>query len=290
MKCIITGGSGFLGSHVADELTKKKHKVTIYDIKKSIWIKSNQRFIKGSILNFNKFKKACKNQDIIFHFASLSDLNSAWNDPVGTVNNNILGTVHALEIAKRFRVKRLIYASSIYVNSIEGGFYRSSKKAAEDYIQEYSKKYGLKFTILRYGSLYGDRADKSNGLRLIIKNAVKKNKIEYFGNKKTERRYINVKDAAKASAEILNKKYANKHLIITGSKQIKISKMLSYIYDQLSLKNKIIYKKKLIPGHYIKNPNTYKPNYGKKLNFKSDFTFEDELKKMMLHFKKGKFE
>ena len=128
------------------------------------------------------------------------------------------------------------------MNSIEGGFTEAAKKAAEDYIEEYSKRYGLKFTILRYGSLYGDRADKSNGLKLIVKNAIQK-KIEYFGNKKTERRYINVKDAAKASAGILNKKSENKHLIITGSKQIKIKDMLLIISKQLKLKSKIIYKK-----------------------------------------------
>ena len=164
------------------------------------------------------------------------------------------------------------------MNSIEGVFYRSSKKAAEVYIDEYSKRYGLKFTILIYWSLYGDRADKSNGLKLIVKNAIQKKKIEYFGNKKTERRYINVKDAAKASAGILNKKSENKHLIITGSKQIKIKDMLFIISKQLKLKSKIIYKKKLIPGHYVKNPNTYKPNYGKILKFKQNFKFERELK------------
>ena len=180
MKCLITGGSGFLGSHVADELSKKKHKVTIFDIKKSPWIRKDQKFEKGSILDFQKFKEACKNQDVIFHFASLSDLNLAWNDPIGTVSNNILGTVYALEIAKKFKIKRLIYASSIYVNSIAGGFYRTSKKAAEDYIEEYSKRYGIKFTILRYGSLYGQRADKSNGLKLILKNAIHKKKNRIF--------------------------------------------------------------------------------------------------------------
>ena len=113
MKCIVTGGSGFLGSHVADELTKKNYKVTLYDLKKSPWINKKQHFIKGSVLNFNKFKRACKNQDVIFHFASLSDLNIAWNNPIETVSNNILGTVYALEIAKYFKIKRLVYASSI---------------------------------------------------------------------------------------------------------------------------------------------------------------------------------
>ena len=69
-----------------------------------------------------------------------------------TVRNNILGTVNILELSKKYKVKRIIYASSIYSISVQGGFYRCSKKAAEDYIEEYYKRYGLNFTILRYGS------------------------------------------------------------------------------------------------------------------------------------------
>ena len=91
-------------------------------------------------------------------------LDEALNEPVKSVNVNILATVQALELCRKYKVKRFVYASTIYVNSIDGGFYRSSKKAAEDYVEEYNKLYGLNYTILRFGSLYGPRSDNTLSL------------------------------------------------------------------------------------------------------------------------------
>ena len=115
-------------------------------------------------------------------------------------------------------IKKFIQASSIYATSEEGGFYARSKRAAEDYIEEFKNIYGLNYTILRFGSVYGVRADKSNGLRKIIDQAIWRKKIIYQGNIKTVRKYINVLDAAKACVEVLKNKYKNKCVILTGKK------------------------------------------------------------------------
>ena len=146
MKILITGGSGFLGSHVADELTKRGHYVKIFDIKKLNGFEKNQKFIKGNILDFKKLSKVM-HIDYIFHFAALASLDEALFKPLETVKNNILGTVNILELQKK-KIKRVTYASSIYSTSIQGGFYKCSKRAAEDYIEEYKKRYNLNFTIL----------------------------------------------------------------------------------------------------------------------------------------------
>ena len=214
MKCLVTGGSGFLGSHVADELTKKGYKVTIFDKKLSKWKKPNQKIIIGNLLNYNLLKKAIKGKDIIFHFAGLSDLNDSLYQPIKTIKYNILGTTSALDLCKKYKVKRFVYASTIYVNSDQGGFYRSSKKAAEDYIEEYQKRFGLDYTILRFGSLYGIRASKNNGLMTIIDNALKNNEISYDGTNKTIREYIHAVDAAKVTVSILKKKSIGKNTLI----------------------------------------------------------------------------
>ena len=139
MRITVLGGSGFIGSHVADELSKKGHKVTIFDKKKSKWIRSDQKMFIGNILNPNDLENVIKNTDVVFHFAALADIDQAIKNPINTVKVNILGTVQVLELCRKHNVKRFIHASTIYVNSVDGGFYRSSKKAAEDYVEEYKK-------------------------------------------------------------------------------------------------------------------------------------------------------
>jgi len=286
MRCLVTGGSGFLGSHVADMLTAKGYKVTIFDKKRSPWLKKNQKFIRGNLLNYKKLEKVVKNKDVVFHFAALSDLNEALMKPLETVKLNILGTIFLLELSKKYKINRFIYASSIYVNSHQGGFYRSSKKAAEDYIEEYHQRYKINYTILRYGSLFGERSDFNNGLKKIIKNSLEAKKIVYFGNSKTEREYIHVKDAANVTADIIKKKFKNKHIILSGSKSIKIKSVLSTLSKVLGYKGKIIFKNKKILGHYIKTPYTYKPKYGKKLSLKKNLNFTKSLISLVNEVKK----
>ena len=276
MKILVTGGSGFLGSHVADELTKKGHEVTIFDKTKSKWMNSKQKIILGNILNFKSLQKAVKGKDVVYHFAALGNIDMAMKSPKDTVKLNILATVNLLDLCEKNNIKRFVLASSIYVNSIDGGFYRSSKKAAEDYIEEFSKIRGLKFTILRYGSLYGPRADNANGVKTLIRDAIINKKASYIGNKNSIREYIHVKDAAQISARILNSKYKNKHLILTGRKKIKVREFLKKVIKILKIKKEIIFYNKKGTGHYIKSPYTFKPKIGKKIapNKKTDF-FED---------------
>jgi UDP-glucose 4-epimerase len=281
MKVIVTGGSGFLGSHVADELTKSNHEVTIFDRKKSNWRTKNQKMFVGNLLNKKHLENVIKKADVVFHFAALADLDKALNKPVDSININILGTVNVLELCKKHNIKRFVHASSIYVNSSEGGFYRSSKKAAEDYIEEYNKNYGLKYTILRFGSLYGKRSDDTNGVRKIVKGAVKNGKIIYGGSKNSVREYVHVIDAAKACVHILKKKYENKHINITGKKKIKVSTFLSKLSKMTNISKKIEHSIKKDTGHYTVSPFTFKPKKAKKFIFKSSINFNDGLMELI---------
>ena len=123
----------------------------------------------------------------------------------------------------------MIYTSSIYVNSSEGGLYRSSKKAAEDYIVEYNKIFGLNYTILRFGSLYGPRSDIKNGIYKFIYDAVNKNKIVFKGEPESLREFIYVEDAALSSLDILNKEFINQTITLTGQQLMKIKDLLLMI-------------------------------------------------------------
>ena len=278
MKIVVLGGSGFLGSHVAEQLSKKGHKVTIFDKRKSKWLRSDQKMLIGDIFNYNALENTIKKNEIVYNFAALSDLNKAMHEPLSCAKINILGTVQALNLCRKYKIKRFIQASSIYATSSQGSFYSCSKRAAEDYLVEFNKSYKLNYTMLRFGSIYGLRSDKSNGIRKILDKAILQKKIIYLGNKKAVRKYINVLDAAKGCVEILKDRYKNKCVVLTGKKSIKINELLKFLAKLLNINSKIIYKdEKGNIGHYIKTPSLYRAKKGRGLSLRSRIDFHEGL-------------
>tara|TARA_B100001057_G_scaffold464800_1_gene520296 strand:+ start:1613 stop:2491 length:879 start_codon:yes stop_codon:yes gene_type:complete len=271
---LILGGSGFLGSHVCDALTNIGHKVTIYDIKSSKWKNKKQKFVKGSLLNKKLLYKLIKNNQIVYNFAGVSDLDVAVKNPISTIKFNILANAEILKICAKHKIKRYVYSSSIYAGSSQGGFYSASKRAAEDYILEFCNSSGIDFTILRYGTVYGPRSNNSNSVKNIINYSITHNKILYPGHNKSVREYIHVKDAAVASAKILSKKYKNKCIMLTGKKSIKIKNFLSTLKKILRIKRKIKFKNKTRYGHYISKPKPHKILTAKKFKFNKVREFE----------------
>ncbi len=280
MRVLITGGSGFVGSNLADYLTDKGHQVTIFDTKKSKWLRKNQKFIKGDLLS-SSLKTAIKNKDVIYNFAAISDIDEAIKKPIETAKINILGTLKILDLIKKKKIKRFVQASSIYVNSNSGSFYRCSKKASEEFIEEYSKLHGIKYTIIRYGSIFGRRSDVKNGVYKLICSGLKHKKISYYGFKQSIRRYINVIDVCRGSLQILDKKYENSHILITGNKEIKVFDLIKMISKRLGIK-KIEFRQEKISGHYIKNPFTYKPKKGKFLRIKNQLNFKKSIDNLII--------
>ena len=286
-KSLVIGGSGFLGSHLVDLLIKKGHSVTNLDIIKPKWNIDDQKFFKSNILNEKKLDVAIKKKDYVFLFAGLSDLDEALRKPLKTIKLNILATCLVINYCIKHKVKRLVFASSIYANSEEGGFYSCSKRAAEDFIKEYSKKYGLKFTILRYGSLYGPRSDKRNGLHRIIVNALKKNVIEYYGFPYNRRKYIHVQTASNLTYKSLNKKFENKFINLVGKENIAISKLFKMIENILNKNMKKRYYRKKILGHYVVKPTKLKLNKGINVYLKQDEKFYIKLRNYIKYFIKN---
>lgn len=255
MKIIITGGSGFLGYEVAKELSKK-YKVYIIDIKKpKKKIQKNIIYINCDIKNYKKLEKLFKlNFKYVYHFAAISDIGESLKKPIETVETNILVTAKLLELSLKYKVKRFIFASTIYVYSDEGGFYKVSKKSSELYIKEYSKQFNLPFTILRFGTVYGPSFNFKNNINKIVYNAISKKIVSYEGSEKLYRKIIFISDAAKISANILVKKYKNKAVMITGKKRINIRTIMEKIRSKLDIKKKLKFENKIIMGHYISNP------------------------------------
>ena len=134
-KAVVVGGSGFIGSHVADHLSDIGYQVTIYDRTKSEWLRNNQEIVIGDVQDSEKLNQTIAGAEVVYNFAALADINQALEQPLKTVNINILGNLNVLEACHAHGVKRFIYASTVYVHSREGGFYRCSKQASEAYIE-----------------------------------------------------------------------------------------------------------------------------------------------------------
>jgi UDP-glucose 4-epimerase len=264
-KVVVVGGSGFIGSHVADYLSDADYQVTIYDKTHSQYLLKEQEMVVGDVLDSNKLNQVVADADVVYNFAALADLNQALEEPIKTVNINILGNLNVMEACRIHGVKRFIYASTIYVHSCEGGFYRCSKQASEAYVEEYQKIFGLDYTILRYGSLYGPRSGETNGLYQIVKSAVENGIVTYKGDVNAMREYIHVYDAAGASIDAINSKFRNESVVLTGQEPMKVTDMLKMLSEILELPAESVeFTEERNAGHYVRTPYSYQPKLGKK--------------------------
>jgi len=264
-KAVVVGGSGFVGSHVADCLSDNGYQVVIFDNVQSPWLRKDQDMVINDILNGEKLKEVIKNSEVVYNFAALADLNQTVDQPIKTAEINILGNLNVLEACRINKVKRFVYASTVYVYSREGGFYRCSKQSSEHYVEEYQKAYGLDYTILRYGSLYGPRANNTNGLFRIVDSALKTGKIQYKGDIESMREYIHVEDAAHASISILDQAFKNKSIILTGQESMRVFDMLKMLAEILNLsQDSIEFTEERYHSHYIRTPYAYLPKLGRK--------------------------
>lgn len=265
MNILIIGGSGFLGSHTADALAKDGHKVKIFDIINSPYLQKDQEMIIGSILDKKIVEKAAKGCDVVYNFAAMTDIEESHKKPLETIEKNILGNTIVLEACRKNKIKRFVFASTIYVYSDSGGFYRSSKQACELIIENYKETFGLPYTILRYGSLYGPRAKDNNWIQRILKQALTEGKITRYGDGEEMREYVHVKDAAKLSVKILSKEYENKNVTITGNQPIKIKDLHTMVNEILGNKIELEYLPETSTNHYEITPYNFSPKIAQKL-------------------------
>ena len=267
-KAIVFGGAGFVGSHVADELSNRGYSVTIFDRKESEYLRLDQTMIVGDILDREMVKAAVRGSEIVFHFAAMADIQEARDNPVEAANFNIMGTMYILDACREFAIKRFIYSSTIYVYSDHGSFYRSSKQACELFIENYHKEYNLDFTILRYGSLYGPRANDFNFIRNCIRQALLEGCIIRKGDGEEIRDYINIIDAAKATVDALSVDYNNSYLMITGPQTMKVKELLSMIKEIMNDQIEVRYTNDSMEGHYKITPYSFKPKVALKMTHK----------------------
>ena len=265
-KVLVVGGSGFLGSHVADELTEKGYEVTIFDQKKSTWINDNQKFIESDLLDREHVIKSLEGFNFVIHFAGIADIGESKQKPLETIETNIIGTANLLEGCRKNKIEKFIFASSVYVFSKYGSFYGKSKQACELLIEEYQNEFNLDYIHVRYGSLYGPRAQEWNGLKKYISEIIKNKQIDFSGNGEEKREYIHVKDAAIMTASLLESDEKNIAVNITGHQVVSTLDLFKLIFEVLQLEEKInLSKESNVVSHYKISPYSFQPKESKKL-------------------------
>jgi UDP-glucose 4-epimerase len=250
-----------------DALLSRGHAVTVLDRVRSRYVPDAARFVAADLADAAAVAAAIAGHDAVYHLAGFADLNAAKTRPLDTVHANILGTVHVLEGMRAHGVARLLFASTAYVYSREGGFYRCSKQACESYIEEYARAFGTRFTVIRYGSLYGPRADASNGVYRLLRTAMTEGRIAYAGAPDDVREYIHVEDAARLSADVLDAAWEGQHVTLTGASPTRAADLFTMFSEILGRDVEIDYRHSGGPGsgHYAVTPYAYTPRPGKKL-------------------------
>ena len=243
-KIIVFGGSGFLGSYVVNELSRRGYKVIAADLKPSLYF-DEKLFQKCDIMDISSVRKAISDDiDVVYNLAGFANLDQAIFHPVETINLNIMGNLNILEVCKKIKLKRLVFASSSYAMNEKGSFYGISKLSSEKIIEEYQKLYNLKYTIIRYGSVYSECDFENNYIYQVIKRALKNGEIVHEGDGEEIREYIHAADAAKLSVDVIESfSYENQHIILTGVEKLKRKELFTMINEILNGEIRIILNK-----------------------------------------------
>ena len=194
---LITGGSGFIGSHITDQCIERGYKVRILDIKEPH--RNDVEFVNGGVTDRSILKKTMVDIDYIYHLAAVSNIDYVINKPIETIEYNAMGTAYLLEELKNNKVKRFFLASSVFVFEKSGHLYTSSKRFSEILCENYRSLYKTPYTILRFGTAFGPRNRAADVISIFVHNAIKGLSLNIKGTGKQQRNFIYVKDIAKGS-------------------------------------------------------------------------------------------
>ena len=250
MKFLITGGAGFIGSHIAEELIKsKKGEVVVFDnlsVGKKENVPKGCRFIKGDIRNEAAIIKAMKGIDVVFHDAAFVSIRASFDMLKHEVDNNVYGTLNVLEAAVKNKVKKLVFASSMAVYGepkvlpVEEDSqlrpispYGFSKLRGELYCKIFQDKFGIDTTVLRYFNTFGIRQTPSDYVGVtttFINQALNGKPLTIFGDGKQTRDFVWVRDIARANVlAAFNKKSRGEIFNIASGQEISINSIADSI-------------------------------------------------------------
>lgn len=240
MNILVTGGSGFIGSHVVDKLTEAGHRVRVLDIKEPQY-PEDVEFCKGDITSRKDIKRSLLDVDIVYHIAALSDINLVKDNPLSTIKYNIMGTAYLLEECRKQGIKRFILASSIYVPGRRGNLYTTAKFASERLCQDYYTLYSLPYTILRYGTAYGPRSRLDDVVSTFVTRALQSENLLIYGSGEQTRNFIYVEDLAQGNAAALKPSAENETYILAPERAVSIRELAEMVQSIFGQRNGIEY-------------------------------------------------
>jgi UDP-glucose 4-epimerase len=306
--CLITGGAGFIGSHLVRRLVKENHQVMVVDnlcegkLENIADIKNKVKFYQEDILNLKFLKKIFKNVDYVFHEAALRSVERSVHNPLETNKVNIEGTLNVLLAARDNQVKRVIFASSssVYGEPKKQPFvesmcpspispYALSKLVGEFYLKQFYQLYGLETISLRYFNVYGPYQDPANEyanvIPLFIVKMLKNEKPCIHWDGKQSRDFNFIDDVVEANILAMKAKKTQGEVVnICNGKNYSINQMFKMVNQILG--------KNIKATHALQRAGDVRltlgaPNLAKKvIGFKAKVDFEEGLKKTMAWFKK----
>lgn len=255
MKILVTGGGGFIGSHLVDLLLKHEHIVTVLD-NFSTGKRSNLpqdhsqlQIIEGDIRNAATVFQVAKGCDAIAHLAAVASVQASVDDPIGTHEVNLVGTVNLLEAAKQHSIKRFVFASSaaVYGNTEVMPVseatplspltpYAADKLASEYYIDFYRRQYGLSPVVFRFFNIFGPRQDPSSPysgvISIFMQRAINDQPMTVFGDGEQSRDFVYVADLVQLLADAVEKQ--NPHHLpmnVGNGSQTNLNQLLDLIRE-----------------------------------------------------------
>ena len=262
-RVLVTGGSGFLGSHIADELVRRGHAVVVLDLQASEAV--DREVVVADVRDADAVRAAMAGCEAVFHCAAVADLDRARDLPRQAIEVNVLGTLSVLEAAAANGTRRFMHASSVYVFSRGGSVYRTTKQAAENLIQDLAGSMEIDATILRFGSLYGPRADEHNAILRLVTQAVTERRIDFWGDGSEVREYIHIMDAAGLAVDALDDRYVGQSLHITGRERLSTLELVQMINEMMGGDLQVSLRDEPFEGRYRLTPYSFEHSTGRRL-------------------------
>jgi UDP-glucose 4-epimerase len=298
VRVLVTGGSGFIGSHVVDKLRERGITVRIYDMVYPDF-RDDIEYYHASLLDLDSLRMAMSKVDAIFHLAAVADVKDALEEPHYAEAINVRGTINVLEIARKAKgIKRVIFGSTIWVYSnteadildedsplaAPSHIYTATKMAGEYYCQCYSRLYDLPTTILRFGIPYGPRARESAVIPAFIKRALNGEPLTIAGDGSQYRNFIYVEDLAEGNVLALKEIAKNKIYNLDGKEKISIKQIADTIRKILG-KVEIQYVEAR-PGDFS-GKEIRSTRAKEELGWEPKFSFEEGIRKYIDWFKEN---